>query len=210
VSDQPQYPSYPGPEQPAGQQPPPPPGYQPPPPPGYGQQAYAPVPPGQAGGHPGQAGGATPSYAGWWSRVGASIIDALIGLAVLLVPVIVGAIIAFKDAETDPVTDEITGGVNGAGIALMVLGYLLAIAFAIWNAVFRQGRTGQTLGKKVVGIQVLKADTGQVLGAGTGFLRWLMAGILGGLCFLDYLWPLWDSKKQTWHDMIAGSVVVTK
>ena len=56
MSDQPQYPSYPGSDDPEGQQPPPPPGQQPtppgygqappaygqqpPPPPGYGQQPY--------------------------------------------------------------------------------------------------------------------------------------------------------------------------
>jgi uncharacterized RDD family membrane protein YckC len=25
---------------------------------------------------------------------------------------------------------------------------------------------------------------------------------------LGYLWMIWDSEKQTWHDKVAGSVVV--
>ncbi len=207
MTQPPQYPSYPGPEQPAspsvpGDQPPPPPGYQPPPPAGYQppQQPYGATPQGTPWG----------AYAGWWSRVGATILDSLIGFAVAVIPIAAGAILAFKDAETDPITDEISGGVDPLGIGIMVLGYILIFAFQIWNAVFRQGRKGQTLGKQIVGIQVVKADTGQFLGAGTAFLRWLLSAILGGLCFLDYLWPLWDSKKQTWHDMIVGSVVIKK
>lgn len=207
MTQPPEYPSYPGPEQPAtpppAQQPPPPPGYQPPPPPGYQyppQQPYGATPQGTPWGE----------YAGWWSRVGASLLDGLIGIAIAIIPVAVGAFIAFQDAEVDPLTDEITGGVEPIGIVLMVLGYVLVFAFGIWNTVFRQGRKGQTVGKSIVGIQVIKGDTGQFLGAGTAFLRWLMSAILGGLCFLDYLWPLWDAKKQTWHDMIVGSVVIKK
>ena len=26
--------------------------------------------------------------------------------------------------------------------------------------------------------------------------------------FLGYFWMLWDREKQTWHDKMAGSVVV--
>ncbi|MBC7631006.1 MAG: RDD family protein [Flavobacterium sp.] len=191
----------------ANQPPPPPPGYQPPP--GYGQapQGYGQSPPGYFQGYP--TGPATP-YASWWSRVGATVIDLLIGIAIAVIPLVAGAIIAFKDAEVDPVTSEISGGDNGVGVVLMGLSYLLVFVFTIWNSVFRQGRKGQSLGKSVVGIQVVRADTGQFLGAGTGFLRWPMASILGGICFLDYLWPLWDGKNQTWHDMVAGSVVTTK
>lgn len=213
MSDQPQYPSYP---EPTGQQPPPPPGYQPPPPPGYqppppGYQppAYGQVPPAY-GQHPGQPYGATPPYASWWSRVGASIIDGLIGFAIAIIPIVIGAILAFKDAETDPYTGDVTGGVDAGGIFVMIAGYALIFAFGIWNAVFRQGRTGQTLGKQAVGIQVVNQNTGQFLGAGGAFLRWLMMTLLGGLCLLNYLWPLWDAKKQTWHDMIADSVVIRK
>jgi uncharacterized RDD family membrane protein YckC len=144
------------------------------------------------------------------SRVGATLLDGLISFAIAIIPIALGAILAFKDAETDPITDEITGGVEPVGVVIMVLGYILIFAFTIWNAVFRQGRRGQTLGKQIVGIQVIKGETGAFLGAGTAFVRWLMAQILGGLCFLDYLWPLWDKKKQTWHDMIVGSVVIKK
>src|SRR5690349_11065047 len=100
MTQPPEYPSYPGPEQPStpppagSQPPPPPPGYQPPPPPGYQpppQQPYGAAPMAPQWG----------AYAGWWSRVGASLLDALIGFVIAIIPVVVGAFIAFKDSETD-------------------------------------------------------------------------------------------------------------
>lgn len=207
MTQPPEYPSYPGPEQPpvppAGGGQPPPPGYQPPPPPGYQpppQQPYASTPQVSPWGQ----------YAGWWSRVGASILDGLLAFAIGVVPLGIGAVLAFKDAETDPITGEITGGVDPLGIVIMGLGVLAVIAFALWNVVFRQGRKGQTVGKSVLGIQVVKEETGQFIGAGMSFLRAILNSILGNACFLNYLWPLWDNKKQTWHDMIVKSVVLKK
>ncbi|MGZ8726423.1 MAG: hypothetical protein ACXWW1_08145, partial [Aeromicrobium sp.] len=113
MSDQtpPQYPSYPGGD--GDQPPPPPPGNQPPPPPpGYGYpppQAYGAAPV-----------GSTVPYATWWSRVGAYLLDGLIVLGLIIVPLVAGLIIAFKDAETD-VDGNITGGVEPIGIALLVV-----------------------------------------------------------------------------------------
>jgi uncharacterized RDD family membrane protein YckC len=204
MTDQPQYPSYPGQDQP--QNPPrsgyqsPPPGYQPPPP------GYYPPPPGY--GAPGYPTGPASPYAGWWVRVAAQIIDGLITFAVVLVPLIVGLIITFKDSRTDPVTDKLTG-VEPVGIGILVLTGLLCLGFDIWNRGTRVGSKGQSLGKKVVGIRVVKEADGQLLGAGTGLLRWVMAfllGIISCVQLVDVLWPLWDDKNQTLHDKIVSSV----
>ena len=38
-----------------------------------------------------------------------------------------------------------------------------------------------------------------------------LVGLLASLFSLfDVLWPLWDPNKQTWHDKIVGSYVVTE
>lgn len=224
MSDQtpPQYPSYPGgdgdqppPPPPGNQPPPPPPGNQPPP--GYGYPPpQAPPPPGY-GYPPPQAYGAAPvgstvPYATWWSRVGAYLLDGLIVLGLIIVPLVAGLIIAFKDAETD-VDGNITGGVEPIGVVILVLAGVIAFAFDIWNRGIRTGTKGQSLGKGIIGIQVVRADSGVFLGAGGGFLRWLMETILGSITcvqLLNVLWPLWDEKHQTWHDKIVGSVVITK
>lgn len=230
MTDQPQYPSYPGPEQPEtpppgqaptpppGYQPPPPPGYQPPPPPGYQPPpGYGQPPPGYGQPPPtnpyeSQTGGPPVGvYASWWSRVGAQLLDGLIALAVIIVPLIVGLVIGFKDVETDPVTDEITGGVAASGILILVLTLLLYLGFDLWNRGVRVGKRGQSFGKQIVGIRIVRATDGQLLGGGGGFLRWLMTLVFGFVpcgSLLDVLWPLWDDRHQTLHDKVVSTISV--
>ena len=70
------------------------------------------------------------------------------------------------------------------------------------------GTTGQTPGRKVVGISVRREVDGQFLGAGAGIGRGFLH-ILDALpILLGFFWPLWDPKKQTFADKIIGSVVV--
>lgn len=186
-----------------------------------GFPSYPTQPPSQPpGGWPaaGRAGphGPTVPYANWGLRVVASILDGLASFAVVVVPLVIGIVILATTVSTrTDASGYSTSEVSSTpaliiAIVVMVLGVLIAFAFSIWNVVFRQGRIGQTIGKQVVGIQVVRLDNGQFLGTGTAFLRWLMAYLLGNLCFLNYLWPLWDAQKQTWHDKVVGSVVLAK
>lgn len=67
---------------------------------------------------------------------------------------------------------------------------------------------GQTLGKRLLGIRVVLRDGGSI-SQRTAFLRtigYLLSGFFG--TFLGFLWALWDRSNQTWHDKIAGTVVV--
>ncbi|MDQ6820397.1 MAG: RDD family protein [Actinomycetota bacterium] len=51
-------------------------------------------------------------------------------------------------------------------------------------------------------------DTGKTIGYGRVAGRYI-ASILSALCILiGYLWMLWDTEKQTWHDKLSNSVVV--
>jgi hypothetical protein len=46
-----------------------------------------------------------------------------------------------------------------------------------------------------------------------GLLRWLVDTILGTISILqllNYLWPLWDERNQTWADKVVGSVVLAR
>ncbi len=106
---------------------------------------------------------------------------------------------------------EGTGDPSGAGAAvggvLIALGYLAAFGLQLWNRVFRQGRTGQSWGKKIVGIRLVAEHTGQPVGAGLAFGREI-CHVLDGFLYLGYLWPLWDDKRQTFADKICSTVVV--
>jgi len=70
------------------------------------------------------------------------------------------------------------------------------------------GSSGQTPGKRMNGVKVLRERDGQVVGVGTGILR-QYAHILDSLaCLLGWLWPLWDRKRQTFADKIVSTVAI--
>ena len=172
----------------------------------YGQQnPYGAQPGGQAAF--GVPQGVT--FAHWGKRVGAYLIDSLITIP-LLIPYFIGIGIAAGNSEIDPVTGQSTLDNSSAGLVLILalVSGLLSLAYFVWNFCLRQGRTGYTIGKGVLGIKLVKTETGQPIGAGMAFVRQL-AHILDSLpCYLGYLWPLWDARRQTFADKVIGTYVI--
>ncbi len=120
-----------------------------------------------------------PQLASWGRRVGGALIDGVLtGVASSLVTLV--------SADLGNVVSL---------VLFLYFGYLT-------------GTTGQTPGRKLVGISVVREADGTHLGAGAGigrsFLHFLDALPLG----LGYLWPIWDRKNQTFADKIIHSVVV--
>lgn len=153
--------------------------------------------------------------ADWFTRVLASLIDTLVSMVALVV-VGIGVVLLVIGVPKDRTYDSFTGayestGGNTAlvvvGIIVIIAGYLLSLAISLWNRVFTMGRTGQSIGKKVMGIKLVDERTGQPMGAGMCFVREL-AHFLDGAVYIGYLWPLWDRKRQTFADMILSTVVV--
>jgi uncharacterized RDD family membrane protein YckC len=93
--------------------------------------------------------------------------------------------------------------------ALGTVVYLIAIVatFLYW-AYFEGSPSGQTLGKRAMNIRVIDFNTGGPLGFGRGLIRAVARIPSQFLCYLGYLWMLWDREKQTWHDKLASTVVV--
>jgi uncharacterized RDD family membrane protein YckC len=100
-------------------------------------------------------------------------------------------------------------------IALIVVGRgpayaidLLAGFAYFWY--FEGSPSGQTPGKRVLGIRVYDFGSGSPngIGFGRGIIRFLGKYISAIPCLLGFLWMLWDKEKQTWHDKIASTVVV--
>ncbi|MEU8224556.1 RDD family protein [Kribbella sp. NPDC048915] len=167
--------------------------------PQYGQPIYTP-PPGYGYGY----GGQLAPLASWGARVGASLVDALvsgipamIGYAVFIANALSRSGNTYPDDEPEP-----------WAILAFVLGFLITLALGLWNRVFRQGRTGQSVGKSVLKIRLVDMQTAQPIGAGRAFLRDFVAGVFNNACFLNVLWPLWDEQHQTWHDKVINTYVV--
>lgn len=141
--------------------------------------------------------------ASWGSRVVAYVIDWLVAAVPTFIVLFVGGLLG-STAETTDTGFSITGG---ASAAFILIGSVLGLAIAIWNYGYKQGNTGQTVGKGLVNIEVVDSD-GQYLGFWMSILRTILMSILGSLCILNYLWPLWDEQNRTWHDMIMTSLVL--
>lgn len=93
------------------------------------------------------------------------------------------------------------------GVVSRGLGDVAGIVIFLYFG-YLTGTTGQTPGRKVVGITVRRESDGQLLGAGAGIGRGFLH-ILDALpILLGYFWPIWDTKNQTFADKIIGSVVV--
>jgi uncharacterized RDD family membrane protein YckC len=68
---------------------------------------------------------------------------------------------------------------------------------------------GQTPGKWVMWIRVVDKHDGSAPGFGRMFFRETIGKAVSG-CFLGFgwFWALWDRDTQTWHDKMAGTVVL--
>jgi uncharacterized RDD family membrane protein YckC len=192
----------------------------------YGQQAPGGYPP-----FPQQAGyqqpyGAMPPYASapqgmpplasWGARLGAVLLD---GLMVMLVPygLFMAGYLRFsvkvanrwKDCDRVGISRDNcpTPKVPSSSILLMLIGGVLMLAATLFLC-YREGATGQTPGKRIVGIRLLREHDGSALGFGLAFGRRLLHVLDSLPCGLGYLWPLWDAKKQTFADKCVHTVVI--
>jgi uncharacterized RDD family membrane protein YckC len=150
-------------------------------------------------------------YASWGQRVLGYLVDSFLG-AVAAIPLFVGyamlvSEISYRtDLNGQRQIDSVDPSAGTAG--MLVLGAVVALSFNVWNVIVRQGRTGYSLGKTVLGIRLVKVSTGRPMGAGLCFVRQLAHYVDSLACYLGWLWPLWDARHQTLADKIMGTVVV--
>tara|TARA_S200000501_G_scaffold338491_1_gene345369 strand:+ start:94 stop:627 length:534 start_codon:yes stop_codon:yes gene_type:complete len=152
----------------------------------------------------------TSGRAGFGNRLGSYLLDVVLYGAVMSVLVFIGALMLTNElfvdwwADDDGVRDT-DGGILAGALLLSVLGPLLVIIVYIAQL----GRTGQTWGRKIVGNKVIRVDNGDVPGIGRALGRELFAWIFSAsIMYLGYLWMIWDDDRQTWHDKVAGTIVV--
>jgi uncharacterized RDD family membrane protein YckC len=199
----------------------------------YPQQTYAPPPANPYGGYaqaPVYAGGGGPAYPGslayveqnygkvadFGQRALAYLIDVAITL-IGLVPMVIGIIMLTVGASSGFTTDQygnvtstgdVDTGLAVVGGLLIAFGVLVSLGITIWNRIFKMGRTGQSVGKKVIGLYLLDDKTGRPIGAGMCFLRELVQSLVNQVFYIGWLWMLWDADKQTLGDKTVHSSVV--
>jgi uncharacterized RDD family membrane protein YckC len=161
--------------------------------------------------------------AGWWSRAGASVVDAaLVALPALLVA---GGIVALVGAAGGISFDDDGTGVLVGLLAVVlslfgVLGTLVLTALLYAPLTMRRPgtRNGQTWGKQLFGVRVARMGgepstfaSAAVREVGAKFL--LFGVVVGALLawiplLVDVLWPIWDDENRALHDMLVDTRVV--
>jgi len=122
--------------------------------------------------------------AGFWIRVGAYLIDAVI---LFIVDLIVGLI--FRNNQ----------GLQSLIELIVSLGYFVYF----WSA----SGGGQTVGMRALKIKVVKTD-GSQLDYGGAVLRYVGLLVSFIVIFIGVIWVAFDPNKQGWHDKIASTYVV--
>ena len=132
-------------------------------------------------------------YAGFWIRVGASLIDTVI-LLLITTPLL---LMIYGDTYWDS-QSLILGSWD------FIISYILpAIAIIIfWTY------KSATPGKMALKLTILDAKTGQKPTKTQFIIRYLGYFVSSIPLLLGLIWVGIDKRKQGWHDKMAGTVVV--
>ena len=144
------------------------------------------------------------------ARLGARLLD---GILVFILWIVV--IIAVPGISFDS-TNGSYGILDLTMVVWQIVGILFTIAYEIWPT----ARWGQTLGKRIMGIKVVHAATGEAPGWGKSFGRWAVPTLPATLPFVQYIGWIFtvlcylslghDPVYQGWHDKAAGTLVVRR
>ena len=144
----------------------------------------------------------------WWQRAVATIIDG----AIFLIPTWIVVYVILLHAVT---TTHYIGGyayqTRSTGL-LYLFDVLFLLGYLAYYTLLNGGEKGQTVGKMVMGIAT-RDESGQgPIGYGRAAGRfgviWLLSLPCGIPLLIDYLSPLWDPRRQAWHDKAVRSLVI--
>jgi uncharacterized RDD family membrane protein YckC len=130
--------------------------------------------------------------AGFWIRLVAAVIDALV--------------IAFVQASLNLVASIVYGLDAGESWGVMPVASFFAVVFSAAYTTLLHATTGQTIGKLLVGVRVVALD-GMPPEVGAAFLRWLGYVASWATLGLGYLMAGLRTDKRALHDLIAGTRV---
>lgn len=132
--------------------------------------------------------------AGFGLRYGAWMFDFLITLIVIM-----GSTFLITAVGRRSIVDSNRDLMIVAGLTFLIL---------FLNFIVLAGRSGQSAGMRIIGIQIIY-NNGKPFTVKGALIRHLIGYPLSMLAgFLGFLWVLWDPRQQGWHDKLAKTIVV--
>jgi len=151
------------------------------------------------------------SYAGFWKRFVAALIDGfLLGIVnfIIFIPVIgLMGLGAVTDVGENP---EASAGLVAAAIGAYTLSFL-AVGAAGWLyfTLMESSEKGATLGKMALGIRVTDMNGNKIsFGRATG--RYFGKIVSAMILYIGFIMAGFTQQKQALHDIMAGCLVVNK
>ena len=150
------------------------------------------------------------TYAGFWKRFIAYIIDSIIVTIASLIIIVPLAIVFGLGA----LSQEDMGEEAAAGFILAFIGAYLVVGIFIWIGqwlyfAFMESTKGATLGKMALGIVVTDMN-GNTISFGKATGRYF-GKILSSIIFcIGYIMAGFTQQKQALHDILSGCLVVNK
>ncbi len=157
------------------------------------------------------------SYAGFWKRFAAYLIDGIIlSIVVWVLFFIVASVIGLGAASSEIAFDEqnmemedpslLIGAMMGTFMVLILLSTVGSwLYFALMESSSKQG----TLGKMALGLKV--TDTmGYPITFGRATGRYFGKFLSQAILMIGFIMVAFTEKKQGLHDMLAGTVVLDK
>ena len=133
-----------------------------------------------------------------YARVRVRFVAALIdGIILGIISSIFGTLSALVGTGSDTVV-----------ATTMVINLLMNLMNMAYFILFT-GLKGQTPGKMLMKIKVVKSDSLEIPGILSAFLREIVGKFVSSIVLgIGYIVAIKDPKKQTWHDKIANTVVI--
>jgi uncharacterized RDD family membrane protein YckC len=123
------------------------------------------------------------------------------------------AIVAIVAAIALPALEGNDQAQTAVGIACIVVGVAGFVSIVVYNLILLN-RSGQTIGKRMLNIRILRSDGSHCELLRIIFARWLPVTLLGAIPLLGYIVQLVDplmifrSDQRCLHDLIADTIVV--
>ncbi len=150
-------------------------------------------------------------YTPWSRRVVASLVDWAPIWLILFVPML-GLLVA---GDMDCLDNMYGSGKSYCSTAstrfwtvTQLIAFLPGTVYFFWNFCYRQGRIGQSIGKSLMKFKVINETTWEPIGFWPSLLRQIAHYVDQLICYVGYLWPLWDDRRQTLADKIMSTVCV--
>ncbi len=148
-------------------------------------------------------------------RLGAYCIDAVVPFisgSIWFITMIVLAIANPMSFGNDPFSDFGYGyGYSrpnvGGIVAAIIIPFILMTVYVVAQMVFYS--KSQTIGKAILGLQVVSSDNGEPIGFWKMLFReWIVKSASASILCLGFIWVLVDEKNRGWHDKILDTFVV--